>query len=109
MVIRKDGNILYGQIEDAKTFWQRFCGLMGRKELKDDGGMFFENCSSIHCFYMQIPIDVVYLNKESRVVGVETVQPWKIGHFYKGAKHVLEVKAGSAANIAVGDILEIER
>ena len=109
MIIKKNGNLLYGEIEEAKTFWKRFRGLMGRKELKDGGGMFFENCSSIHCFYMKIPIDVVYLDKGYKVVGVETVQPWKLGHIYKGAKHVLEVNAGSAADIAVGDTLEINR
>lgn len=106
MIVWKD-NVRWNEIEEAKSFWKRFQGLMGRKELKDGEGMFFWNCSSIHCFFMKIPIDVVYLNKEMQVVGVETVDPWKLGHFYKGAKHILEVKAGSAKGISVGDKLEI--
>ena len=109
MIIKGNKNICYCNIEEAKTFLKRFWGLMGRKELKNGEGMFFYNCSSIHCFFMKIAIDVVYLDKEFRVVGVETVAPWKVGHFFKGAKHILEVNAGSASGISVGDKLEIRR
>ena len=109
MLVLRDEKILYPQIEEASNFWKRFLGLMGRKELKDGDGMFFYNCSSIHCFFMKITIDVVYLDKDYQVVGVETVAPWKVGRFFKGAKHILEVKAGSASGISVGDKLEIRR
>ena len=103
MIVLKNQEILYSYIEESNTFWKRFHGLMGRKELEDGVGMFFYNCSSIHCFFMKIAIDVVYLDKEFRVVGVETVAPCKVGHFFKGAKHILEVNAGSASGISVGD------
>ena len=109
MLVLRDKNILYPQIEEADNFWKRFLGLMGRKELKNGEGMIFYNCSSIHCFFMKIAIDVVYLDRDYQVVGVETVAPWKVGHFFKGAKHILEVNAGSTSGISVGDKLEIRR
>ena len=107
MVVRRYNEILYPYIEEACSFVERFKGLMGRKNLEDGEGIFFPNCSSIHCFFMKIPIDVVYLDKDYTVVGIETVKPWKVGHFFKEARHILEVKAGSACGICVGDKLEI--
>ncbi|MGN0267464.1 MAG: DUF192 domain-containing protein [Lachnospiraceae bacterium] len=109
MRIEKDGTVLFDAIKEARTFWQRFRGLMGVTFLKEGEGLWFENCSSIHCFFMKIPIDVVYFDKQYRIVGIETVQPWKIGHRYKGARHILEVGAGAASRLQVGDVLVINR
>ena len=109
MIIKRNEQTVFDQIREAKTFWQRFKGLMGVKLLKDGEGVWFENCSSIHCFFMKMPIDVVYCDKNYRIVGIETVAPWKIGHFYKGAKHVLEVKACAANNLQIGDELTLSR
>ena len=109
MYIKRENQILFTDITEARTFWQRFMGLMGKKKLDREAGLWFENCSSIHCFFMKIPIDVVYCDRNYRVVGIETVQPWHIGHRYRGAAHVLEVNAGSASQIRLGDVLQLER
>lgn len=109
MIIEKGGTVLFDAIKEARTFWQRFLGLMGVTCLKKGEGLWFENCTSIHCFFMKIPIDVVYCDKQYRVVGIETVQPWRIGHHYAGARHVLELGAGEASAIQIGDVLVINR
>ena len=109
MVVEKEGKIVYAKVNEAKTFWQRFRGLMGRTYLGEGEGLWFENCSAIHCFFMKMPIDVVYCDKNYKVVGVETISPWKIGHRFKGACHVLEVGSGTTANIQTGDVLQIRR
>jgi len=47
---------------------------------------------------------VVYLNKDMKVVGLETVRPWGIGHYFKDAAHVLELPAGAGElKVAIGD------
>lgn len=81
---------------------------MGKKTLQDQEGLLLFHCSCIHCFFMRFPIDAVYLSAEMKVVGIETLKPWRLGHFFKGAKHVLELPEGFAAGkIAVGDLLKI--
>ena len=109
MVIRRKDEIIFSNIKEAKTFWQRFMGLMGKKHLDEGEGLWFENCSSIHCFFMKMPIDVIYCDKSYRIVGIETVSPWKVGRFYKDARHVLEVRAGGAINLKAGDLLQLDR
>ena len=54
---------------------------------------------------MRFPIDVVYLDKNMRVVGIETVKPWRLGHFFHGAWHVLELGEGKAEKLYFGALL----
>ncbi len=92
--------------EVADTFAGRFIGLMGKTDLDSEEGLLLMRCSSVHCFFMKIPIDAVYLSKDLRVLGMETITPWHIGKRFKDAAHVLELKAGtSRLRFAVGDEL----
>ncbi|MFB0921008.1 MAG: DUF192 domain-containing protein, partial [Oscillospiraceae bacterium] len=63
-------------------------------------------CSAIHCFFMKIPIDAVYLSKNMTVLGTETLRPWSVGGYFKGTANVLELKAGRAL-VNPGDVLKI--
>jgi len=53
---------------------------------------------------MRFPIDAVYLDKELRVVGIETVAPWHVGRIFRGARHTLELPAG-CGRFSVGNRL----
>lgn len=92
----------------ANNYLSRLKGLMFRKSLGKGEGLLLENCGSIHCCFMNFPIDVVYLNEAKEVLKVETVRPWRIGSFVRGAKHVLEVGEGCAANICAGEKIEFK-
>lgn len=102
MVLYNDKIIVAGKVKSADTFIQRFIGLMGKTVLESDEGLLLKNCSSIHCFFMRFPIDVVYLSADMKVLATETIKPWHIGSFIKDAKHVLELPEGKASNIAIG-------
>lgn len=107
MIVRIDGETISSRTEIANTFLKRFCGLMGRKNIPPDGGMFFYNCGSIHCFFMRFTIDVVYISRDMTVVGVETIKPWRVGRLFKGAKNVLELPEGKASGVKNGMKVEI--
>ena len=100
-VYRAD-DLIAGRVAVADTFFTRFKGLMLRKALLPGEGLLLKNCSTIHCCFMRFPIDVVYLDDNMQVVGVETVKPWRLGHIFRGAKHVLELDAGKARDLAPG-------
>ena len=90
----------------ADTFAGRFIGLMGKTDLDSEEGLILMRCSSVHCFFMKIPIDAVYLSKDLRVLEMETITPWHVGRRCENTAHVLEVKAGtSKLKFAVGDEL----
>ena len=106
MIVIKDGIELVNQVKAADTFIKRLLGLMGAENLSEQEGLFLENCSSIHCFFMKTTIDAVYLSKDLKVLEIETLRPWSIGKRVKGASHVLELAEGSAVNkLNIGDQL----
>jgi len=79
----------------AKTFMQRLCGLMFRKEM-NCGAMVFYNCSSIHTCFMKFPIDVLYLDERMNVISyVRNLKPWRTSRSNLGARIIIELLANT--------------
>ncbi len=92
----------------ADSYWSRFWGLMGRRTLGEEEGLLIEPCSSIHTMFMRFAIDVIFLDKEHRVVKVATVPPFRAA-LGRGSHAVLEIPAGTAQRngLEVGDALSL--
>lgn len=77
------------QIFIADTFLKRFLGLMGKT---DSGyGMLITPCNSIHTCFMRYDLDILFLDKENRIVEiVKGIKPWRMTKIIKAAHSVLE-------------------
>lgn len=106
--IKETDRVILNHVEIADTFFKRFKGLMGRKNLEKGRGMKINPCNSIHCFFMRIPIDVLFISKEHTVLKIITdMKPWKISPLVRGAKYVIEANSNEfRGKIEVGDRLE---
>ena len=94
----------------AGSFARRFLGLMGAADLPAGEGMLFPRTSSVHTHFMRFPIDVVFLDDERRVAAIRpALKPWRMASA-KGARSVLELRAGECARLGVaeGEVL-VER
>jgi uncharacterized membrane protein (UPF0127 family) len=81
--------------------WSRMKGLLGRSELPADEGVLLRPCSSIHTAFMRFPIDVLFCDRELRVLSVvPAVKPWRAAA-KRGAKIAIELAAGEAAKRGV--------
>jgi uncharacterized membrane protein (UPF0127 family) len=90
--------VLADRAERADSFLRRFQGLMGVTALPLGEGLQIEPCTSIHTFFMRIPIDALFLDRQLRVVDVcHALPPWRTSRVYFGARSVLELPAGTAA------------
>ena len=95
------------RILTARSFRDRFFGLMGRKDLSNSF-LLFPDCSSIHTCFMRGPIDVAFLDRDGRVVSQhERVRPWRLVWGARGSFAVLEVPAGylRSRGIKPGDVI----
>ena len=93
----------------AKTLWPRFRGLMLAPQLPAGAGLVIVPCNSIHTQFMRFPIDVLYVNKEHEIVGIDrNLRPWRVGRFYRNVHYVVELPADGAAGCQVGDRLTID-
>lgn len=98
--------------ELARTFAARGLGLMGRTALPDGFALIIYPEWSVHTFFMRIPIDVVFVDKDAHVVGLREkmppnrpfagVAPWR-------GQYVIELPAGviHTTNTQIGDALEL--
>jgi len=82
-------------------------GLLGRASLDADEGMLFKPAGSIHMFFMRFAIDAVFLDRDLVVVDVvPSLKPWRMAS-RRGAKVVVELAEGAAADVHPGDQLEL--
>ena len=84
-------------------------GLLGRRGLPSGEGLLLRPTGSIQTAFMRFPIDVVFLDRELTVVGVEEeMKPWRAAA-RRGAKQAVELAAGEVRRrgVAVGDHLEL--
>lgn len=96
------------KVDEARSLWARFKGLLGRKSLGQGEALLIEPCSSIHTFGMAFPIDALFLNREGLVVHlVKDMRASRISRHVFKARMVLEAPAGTieASGTAVGDTL----
>ncbi|MEA2217709.1 MAG: uncharacterized protein QOJ35_335 [Solirubrobacteraceae bacterium] len=87
----------------------RMRGLLGRRGLASEEGLLLRPAGSIHTHFMRFAIDVVFLDRELRVIDVRhAIGPWRMAR-RRGARAVLELRAGEAQRrgIAVGDVLTV--
>lgn len=87
----------------------RMKGLLGKAELPSGDGILLRPAGSIHTHFMRFPIDVVFLDRESRVIDLRVgLRPWSMAR-RRGARSVLELRAGEAERrgILVGDVLRV--
>jgi len=104
-------NIVCQEVETAFTFVARFKGLMFREQINATKGLLLAPCDSVHMFFMRFPIDVVFIDKHYKVVGIELgLKPWRMSRRYKTARFALELPAGRAkdSGVVVGDVLELK-
>jgi uncharacterized membrane protein (UPF0127 family) len=104
------GRVVVERCRVAANPLTRIKGLLGRGELPRGDGLLIRPTSGVHTAFMRFPIDVVFLDRDGRVLEVrEEVRPWK-AVARRGARMALELPAGEAARqeIAAGDVLVVE-
>ena len=102
------GTVLATRLEVADSGKKRSKGLLGRKGLEPGGGLWIVPCESVHTFFMQFPIDLVYLDRKNRVRKLcNSVPAWRIS-VCLSAHSILELPSGTIRNTLTqtGDTLE---
>jgi len=84
-------------------------GLLGRSQLTAGEGLWIVPCEAIHTFGMQFPIDLVYLDRRSRVVKTRSqVRPGRLSACLS-AHSVVELPSGTVRSTLTepGDKMEL--
>ena len=103
--------IIADEARIASSAWARTRGLMLARTLPERHGLVIDPCGSIHMFFMRFPLDVLYVDRDDRVVRVQRgIRPWRIGPLHtRGARYVIELPVGAIDRslTEVGDQLRL--
>jgi uncharacterized membrane protein (UPF0127 family) len=107
---KETGEVLLKNLKEAQGFMGRFKGLMGKTSLPEDEGLIITPCNSIHCFFMKMNIDVLFLDEDLCVVHtIFDMKPWRISKVVKNSRSVIEAESGVLrGKVKVGDCLSME-
>ena len=103
--------LLFNSVKTADNFFIRAFGLTFRKEPKPGEGLLFYKCNSIQTFWMRFAIDVIFLDKDNKILALFSgLAPFRITPFIKGAGKALELRKDSIKNsgLNIGDMLLFE-
>lgn len=105
-----EGVVLCERCEIPESAFGRMRGLLGRDGLEPGTGMLIDRAGSVHMFFMRFPIDVVFLDRNRKVVRiVHGLRPWRLAGARK-AVAALELPVGAVdeAGVEEGDVLVLE-
>ena len=107
-LLTKEGEVICHKMIVEHKLLMRMKGLMFSSTLPDCDGFLINPCNSIHTFFMRYSLDVVFLDKNFKIIKViYDLTPWKLTWFYFKATQVLEMKAGTLKrNLNPGEKLE---
>lgn len=113
-IINTSNPIVQITAQVCDKFITKLMGLMFKKDINPNFGLFFKESSesrvdtSIHMFFMNFDISVIWLNKDYIVVDKALAKKWR--PFYAPhhpAQYTLELHRDRLADFAIGDTLEV--
>ena len=107
---RDSGRELARNLSVAKTVFSRAKGLLGRKALPHGEGLLIKPCKGVHTFLMKFPIDVVFLDKQNRIIATVTnLLPQRMTKMLLSSYCVIELPSGTvqASGTVIGNVIDI--
>jgi uncharacterized protein len=99
--------VIADTVEIADTRKTRRRGLLGRSVMAPFSALVIVPCFAIHTAFMRFAIDVVFTDRQGRVVRiVRRLPPWRLA-LSRRAHSAIELAAGSldGQDLAIGDLV----
>ena len=106
-----EGRFIAHEVRIAYSLSARLLGLARERSLPTRAGLLLSTAYSVHTLGMRFAIDVVFLSRQMRVLGLASgVPPWRVLLAPRGTGRVLELAAGQivATGLKTGTFLLVE-
>ena len=82
----------------ADGIFSRMIGLLKRDSFAPGAALVITRCQQIHMFFMAFAIDVVFVDRANRVVGlVHNIKPFNMSPIFLKADRAIELPSGTIA------------
>jgi uncharacterized membrane protein (UPF0127 family) len=104
---RDEGTNVVPHLALATGYWSRLIGLQSRRELGTTEGLLLSPCQSIHTCFLRFALEVAFLDKSGRIIGVvPKLRPWRMAFAPRGTCAVVEIASGRSL-FRVGHLLSL--
>jgi uncharacterized protein len=103
-----NGSPLVANCHVADRWIARLVGLLGTPDLAPEEGLWITPCRSVHTWGMRAAIACAFVDGDGRVLRVVDPLAPRRSAGARGARSVLEARAGCLAGVRVGDVLVVE-
>ena len=110
IINKTQGTVLAENAKKADTVFSRLKGLLGRHSIDSEEALIITHCRSIHMVFMKFPIDVVFVDRNDKVIGlVENIKPFQMSPYFFCSSAAIELPAGKIKKSCSqkGDAVEI--
>lgn len=95
LINQTKNTVLAEDVFIAGTPFKRIKGLLGKKIFLPNQAIILEPCNSVHTFFMHFAIDILFVDKDYKVVKVLSgLAPNRITPIYWHSSRVIELPAG---------------
>lgn len=96
IVNKTNGFVLAEDVVIAKTPFKRMLGLLMKREFRRGQALILKPCNSIHTFFMGFHIDVLFIDKNNRIVkALPNLKSFRISGIYFNAVLAIELPIGT--------------
>jgi uncharacterized protein len=89
-------SVLADDVIMADTPLMRMRGLLGKEEFHKGQALIIRPCQSIHTFFMRFPIDVLFVDKNNKVIKtIDNLRPFRLVPVYFNSAFVIELPVGA--------------
>lgn len=108
-MVNQDNIQIASEVIEADTMLRKMKGLMFAEGMDGYDGLLFTRAPSIHTFFMKFPIDVLFLNKNKKIIKIiRNLKPWRLTRTYFTAYQTLELMGGALdERVKEGDVIEV--
>jgi uncharacterized membrane protein (UPF0127 family) len=109
LVLESTGEVVGAPVNRAASLAERARGLLGTAE-PPDGVLVLERARQVHTFGMRYPIDVVFCDRDWKVVYVvRALRPGRVTRWVRRARYAVELSPrAQSLRIEPGDALRLE-
>lgn len=101
-IINKTKNtVIAEKVVIADKPLKRMKGLLGRRDFRVGEALVIKPCNSIHTFFMRFPIDVLFVDRDNRVIkAISNLKPFRLTAIHFNAALVIELPQATIQSTA---------
>lgn len=95
LYLQETGELIAARVKVARSLLSRAIGLLGKRQLAADEGLWLSPCRSVHTHFMRFSIDIIFLDARQEIIALyRNLPPFRFTKYFSQAQSTLELSAG---------------